>query len=217
MISSRAQAAFARGQEWEQRSNPTKAINAYREATAIEPDWVEPYQRLGALYLELGRYDEAAAACRQARPLAPAGDGSIEAMLHAIDMIQAGALDPAAYRYYVMARGTPDEHLDEKLALCQKALSLNPNFAAPYAVLGRVLLAKGHPNQARGVLERGLACNATSFTRADLLFVLGNVLLVSGQRDEALTAFRQVVGLDADPSVTRFATLQLEAAAAGRI
>ncbi len=217
MISSRAQAAFARGQEWEQRGNPIKAINAYREATAIEPDWVEPYQRLGALYLELGRYDEAAAACRQARPLAPAGDGSIEAMLHAIDTIQAGALNPAAYRYYVMARDTPDEQLDEKLALCQKALSLNPNFAAPYAVLGRVLLAKGNPNQARGVLERGLACNSTPFTRADLLFVLGNVLLVSGQRDEALIAFRRVVGLDANPSTTRFATLQLEAAAAGRI
>jgi hypothetical protein len=50
-----------------------------------------------------------------------------------------------------------------------------------------------------------------------LLFDLGNVLLASGQRDKALTFFRQVVELNANLSATRFATLQLEAAASRRI
>jgi superkiller protein 3 len=217
MISYRARAAFERGQEWEEQDNLTKAINAYREAAAIEPDWAVPHQRLGTLYLEMGRYDEAAAAYRQAKLVPLPGDGSIDDLLHVIDLIQAGALDPKAYRYYVMARDMPDDQLDEKMALCQKVLGLNPTFAAPYAVLGRVLLAKGHPNQARAVLERGLACAPTPFTRAMLLFDLGNVLLASGQRGEALAIFRQVVELNANLSVTRFATMQLEAAAAGRI
>jgi tetratricopeptide (TPR) repeat protein len=217
MIRQRAQAAFERGQEWEERGNLTRAINAYREAAAIEPDWAVPHQCIGTLYLEMGRYDEAAAAYRQAKLVPLPGDGSIDDLLQVIALIQKGALDPTAYRYYVMARDMPNEQLDEKMALCQKALSLNPTFAAPYAVLGRVLLAKGRPNQARAVLERGLACDPTPFTRASLLFDLGNVLLASGQRDEALAAFRQVVELNANLSVTRFATMQLEAAAAGRI
>jgi protein O-GlcNAc transferase len=217
MINQRAQAAFERGQEWETQGNLSKAINAYREAVAITPDWIEPYQRIGALYLKQGQYDEAAVAYRQANPLAPAGDGSIDDHLYVIEHIQEGALDPAAYDCYARARDMPDEQLDEKMALCQKALGLNATYAAPYAVLGKVLLAKGHPNQARAVLERGLSCDPPPFTRADLLFALGNVLLVSGQRDAALTTFRQVVELNANPSVTRFATMQLEAAAAGRI
>jgi tetratricopeptide (TPR) repeat protein len=217
MISQRAQRAFERGQEWEERGNPTKAINAYHEAVAIEPDWAEPHQRIGALYLELGRYDEAAVAYRRAKQLIPPGDGSIDDLLDVIDLIQRGALEPAAYRYYVEARDLPYEQLGDKMALCQKALQINPTFAAPYTVLGKVLLIKGHPNQARAVLERGLACTPTPFTRAMLLFDLGNVLLTSGQRGEALAAFRQAVELNANPPVTRFATMQLQAATAGRI
>jgi protein O-GlcNAc transferase len=217
MIRERARAAFERGREWEERGDLTKAINAYREAIAIEPDWAVPQQRIGTLYLEMGRYDEAAAAYRQARLEPLPGDGSIDHALHVIDLLQKGTLDSNAYRYYVMARDMPDDHLDEKLALCQKALSLNPTFAPPYAVLGRVLLAQGSLNQARAVLERGLACEPTPFTQAMLLFDLGNVLLASGQRDEALAVFRQVVELNANLSATRFATLQLEAAASGRI
>ena len=217
MIKQRARAAFERGQEWEERGNPNRAINAYREAVAIEPDWAVPYQRMGTLYVEMGRYDEAAAAFRQAKLVPLPGDGSIDNLLHVIDLIQEGALDPTAFRYYVMARDMPDEQLDEKMALCQKSLELNPTFAAPYSVLGRVLLAKGHPNQARTVLERGLACDPTPFTQAMLLFDLGNILLVNDQRDEALAIFRQVVELDTNLSATHYATIQLEAAAAGRI
>jgi superkiller protein 3 len=217
MISLRARTAFERGQEWQERGDPTKAIKAFREAVAIEPDWAVPHQCLGTLYLELGRLDEAAAAYRQAKLKPLPGDGSIADMLHVIDMIQEGALDAAAYHYYATARALPDEQLDEKMTLCQKALGLNSSFAAPYAILGKALLAKGHPNQARAVLERGLTCDPTPFTRAMLLFDLGNVFLASGQRAEALDLFRQIVELDANLTVTRFATIQLEAAAAGRI
>jgi len=217
MISHRAQAALERGQEWEERGNLPKAIKAYLEAAAIEHDWKVPHRRLGVLYLEMDRYDEAAAAFRQAKRLVPPGDGSIDDLLDVIDLIQAGALKPAAYRHYVMARDMPDDQLDQKMAWCQEALNLNPTFAPPYAVLGKVLLAKGHPNQARVVLERGLACNPPPFTQATLLFNLGNVFLASGLRDEALDSFRQAVELNAIPSVTRFSTIQLEAATAGRI
>ncbi len=107
--------------------------------------------------------------------------------------------------------------MDEQIDLCQKALGLNLTYAAPYAVLGRALLAKGQPNQARTVLERGLAFNPSTYVRAELLFNLGNVLLVTGQREEALGAFRQVVALNANPTATRFAGKQLDAAADGRI
>lgn len=217
MISQRARAALERGQEWEERRNPTKAIKAYREAIAIEPDWAVPYQCLGTLYLELGRYDDAAAVYRQVNLVPVPGDRSCDDMLDVIERLQNGTLDPTAHRYFVMARDLPDEELDEKIVLCRKALSLNPDYAAPYGVLGRALLAQGHPNQARAVLERGLACNPTPFTQATLLFNLGNVLLASGQRTGALAAFQQVVWLDADLTATQFATRQLEAAAAGRI
>lgn len=214
MISRRAQLAFKRGQEWEERENSVKAINAYREAIAIEPDWLEPYQRLGVLFLELGRYEEALVTYRQVEPLAPPGDGSIDDLLHVLGQIQADSLDPAAYRYYTMARDMPDEQLDKKMNLCQKALSLSPAFAAPYAELGRILLAKGQLGQARAVLERGLAFDSSPFTQAALLFYLGHVLLLSHQYGGALDAFRQAAELDANPFITQLAVKQVEDAAA---
>jgi tetratricopeptide (TPR) repeat protein len=217
MISHRALAAYERGMEWEDRGNSNKAINAYHEAIAIEPDWVDPHRRLAALYLELRRYDETVAAYRRVKPLVPPDDGSIDDLLDVIEQIQKGEIDRLAFDNYVKARDLPDEQLDEKIALCQQALGLNPTYAAPYAILGKALLAKGHPNQARTVLERGLACNPSPFMRAMFLFNLGNVLLVTGQRDDALARFRQVVALNANPIATRFATIQLKAADDGRI
>jgi len=217
MVSQRARAAFERAQEWEERRNAPKATSAYQEAVAIEPDWPEPHRRLGALLIELGRYDEATAAFRRLKPLVPPGDGEIDDLLRAVERIERGELNPAAFRYYAQARDLPDEQLDEKLRLCQEALKLNPSFAAPYAILGRVLLAQGYLNQARAVLERGLACDPSPFVQAQLLFNLGTILLVGGQRDAALPLFAQVVALNANPTITRFATKQLEAAQAGRI
>jgi superkiller protein 3 len=217
MISHRALAAYERGLEWEERGSSAKAINAYHEAIAIEPDWADPHRRLGSLYLELSRYDEAMASYRRVKPLLPAGDASIDDLLQVIEQIQMGELERAAYDCFVMARDLPDEQLDEKMALCQQALGFNPKYAAPYTILGKTLLAKGQLNQARTVLERGLACAPSTYTRAMLLFNLGNVLLVTGERDAALSRFRQVVQLNANPTATRFASTQLEAAADGRI
>jgi tetratricopeptide (TPR) repeat protein len=217
MIRERAQAALERGQEWEARGDPAKAVNAYREAIALEPDWAAPYRYLGALYLGAGRFDEAAATFRKASHIPVAGDTFVDDMLALIQRIQAGELDPAAYRYYALAQALPDDELDQRMNLCLKALALNPRYAAPYIILGRVLLAKGQPNRARTVLERGLTCTPTPYTRAMLLFNLGNVFLVSGLREKALEAFRGVVALNANLSATRFARIQLEAAAAGRI
>lgn len=214
MSSQRAQAAFQRGQEWEGQENPTEAINAYREAIAIEADWVAPYQRLGALLLELGRYEQALAAYQQAKPLMPPGDGSIDDLIQMIEQIQTNQLDPAALRYYIMARDLPDEQIDDKMTLCQNALGLNLSFAAPYAEIGKILLDKEQLNQARAVLERGLAYNPSPFVRAQLLFHLANTLLFSHQLAEALATFRQVVELAANPIVTRAAAEQIEKAAA---
>jgi tetratricopeptide (TPR) repeat protein len=217
MISHRALGAFERGDEWEGRGNTSKAITAYREAIAIEPDWLDPHRRLGAIFFDMRRYDEAAATFRQALPLLPPGDGFVDDMLDVIERIQNGGLNKAAYDHYVTARDLPDEQVEEKIGLCRQALSLNPGYAAPYEVLGKALLTKGHPNQARAVLERGLACDATPFTRAMLLFNLGNVLLIADQRDKALDIFQQVVDLNANLTATQFASMQLEAAFFGRI
>jgi tetratricopeptide (TPR) repeat protein len=169
------------------------------------------------LFFDMGRYDEAADAFRQLAPLLPAGDRSTDNWLHVIKQIQTGTLERAAYDDYAAARDLPEEKFEEKIALCQNALAPNPTHAAPYAVLGKALLAKGHPNQARTTLERGLECGPRPFTQAELLFNLGNVLLTIGQRDEALEIFRRVVELNANPTATRFAAIQLDAAADGRI
>jgi protein O-GlcNAc transferase len=217
MINHRALAAFARGQEWEGRHNPSKAIMAYRQAAAIEPDWADPHRRLAWLFFDSGRYDEATNVFRRLEQLLPAGDHSTGNWLHLIEQIQMGALERAAYDDYVAARDLSEEQFEEKIALCQNALGLNPTYAAPYTILGKALLAKGHPNQARAALERGLALTPRPYTRAQLLFNLGNVLLAIGQRDEALATFRQVVELDANPTATRFASIQLDAGADGRI
>ena len=50
---------------------PDKAIEDYRKAIELEPDYYKPYQRLGAFYYYRGRYLEAAEQFRKAIERAP--------------------------------------------------------------------------------------------------------------------------------------------------
>ena len=50
---------------------PDKAIEDYRKAIELEPDYYKPYKRLGAFYYYRGRYLEAAEQFRKAIERAP--------------------------------------------------------------------------------------------------------------------------------------------------
>jgi cytochrome c-type biogenesis protein CcmH/NrfG len=48
-----------------------EAVEAYREAVRLKPDFAEAWYNLGVSYIKLGRHREAVEACREAVRLKP--------------------------------------------------------------------------------------------------------------------------------------------------
>ena len=115
-----AKVFFQQGNTYYQSGQLDNAVTAFKKAIEIDPDYVAAYANLGAVYYAMQNLTEAENAYRQAIKLAP-NDGDLLYNLSAI------------YIQEALAGGNVDQ---DKLALAteqiDKAISLNPNLAAPY-------------------------------------------------------------------------------------
>jgi tetratricopeptide (TPR) repeat protein len=193
-------------QEW------ASAIEEYRRATEIAPDFSPPYNQLGYAHRFLENYDEAEEAFKKYIELIPD--------------------DPNPYDSYaelLMKVG----RFDESIESYRKALALNPNFVASHVGIATNLNFKGRHEEAREQLRvlYGMARNdgerraahfamAVSYvdqgSMADAmgelqkqfalaekisdaasmsgdLVLMGNVLLEWGKYDEALARYQEAV------------------------
>jgi tetratricopeptide (TPR) repeat protein len=116
----------ARGLE---RSDPTAAEAAYRQALALAPDLADAYVNLGALWCEAGRFEEVLALSRDAVARCPES-----ALVH-------------------FNRGVALDHLErtrQAIESYERSLALDPRLADAHYNLGRLCEQEG---DARGALR----------------------------------------------------------------
>ena len=183
-----------------------EAIAAYRQATAIKPDYAEAYSNLGNALRNHGKRDEAIAACRQAIAIKPA----------------------FAEAHYNLGAALQDlRHLDQAIAAYRQAIATKPDFAAAHCNLGAALREKGslaeaitayrqairikpdfaeaHSNLAIALQDQRKLDEAIAALRqaigirpdfAEAHYNLGNALRDHGKLDEAIAAYRQAVAIN---------------------
>lgn len=153
---------------------PAAAIPLYQQALALRPAHEDSLYYLGNCYLELGRYPEAAAACRRliaANPLSSSRGYAQLALLHA-DRRPGAPFDlPKAAQYF------------------QQALRINPNSGALLGS-GEVVLLQGDAKRAEKILRDVDAENATSVAAP---YLLGYLCWRRGEKAEACSWFQRAV------------------------
>ena len=202
--------AYLTGLNFLVNEDQDKAIAALTEAVRIEPGALQLHFALGALYRRRGETEQA---IRVHQGLVERDDISEERRLDAMaalaeDYLRAGLLDRAE-GIYLRLRGTRhnetathnllDIYQQEKewLKAVDIARSLSGHegvqwrkeIANFYCELADDALAGSQHDEARGYLEEALAMNR-GCVRASIL--LGDLLLVEGQVEEAIEAWRRI-------------------------
>jgi tetratricopeptide (TPR) repeat protein len=127
-----------RGEQHYKAGRYNEAIEAFKEAVRLRPNFAKAYNNLGSAYNSIGKYDEAIAALKQAIRLNPN-----------IGL----AYNNLGFAY--MKKGKRDE----SVRLFKKAILLNPNLPDSYQNLGGAYIAIGKYDQAIAVLSKALRLN----------------------------------------------------------
>ena len=114
-------------QEWQ------AAIDEYRKATGINPQFSQPYNQLGYALRFLERYDEAEQAFKKYVELIPGEPNPYD-----------------SYAELLMKRG----RFAESIAQYRKALSVDSNFVASYVGIANDQMFQGRPQEARATLAK---------------------------------------------------------------
>jgi tetratricopeptide (TPR) repeat protein len=149
-----------------------EAVEAYREAIAIRPDFTDAYINLGTTCLALGHPEDAIALYRQAI-----------------------AIDPEnAMAHCNLGKALQDlGRIDEAVESYQHAITCEPNAAVAHVNLGAALLERRAWDDAAAISRRAIALQPDSaLAHANL----GTALLHLGRRHEALAACRHAISLN---------------------
>jgi Flp pilus assembly protein TadD len=133
-----ATTTLGRAEEALKKDDTLQAVNEFREATRLEPEWANAHQGLGIALLKQGKLDEAIVELRQALQLRP-------------DDYDAT---------YVLGRALYDKsELDGAIARFGDAIRLRPSSAEAYNSLGLALAKKGDINGAVSAFKEALEIN----------------------------------------------------------
>ena len=148
---------FGRG-EWQQ------AIESYRKAEAINPDFAPPYNQLGYALRNLGDFDGSAKAFKRYTELIPDEPNPYD-----------------SYAELLMKVGKFQDSIDQY----EKALEINPNFTASYVGIAHDRMFLGDFRQARGALARALFIAPNDVERRQVLLWIAVSYIYEGDLDQA--------------------------------
>jgi Flp pilus assembly protein TadD len=177
-----------------------EAVEEYRQALRLKPDYMSAHNNLGTLLAELGRFEEAERHLQEALRLKPdspqlevnlgmvcADLGRYEdALRHLESANEAMPGNPQviAQRVHVLAElGRGHEALER----IRSALALLPGDPELNNALGVLLCRLGRPSEAIEPLRRAMDASPA---RTRVRFNLGRALFESGRLEEAETEFR---------------------------
>jgi FkbM family methyltransferase len=185
-----------------------EAVDAYRRAITIQPNFVDAYINLGTTVLALGRQEEAMTLYRQAIAIDPANimaQGNLGKALQ--DM---GRVDEAIAAYRAVIACQPDDALahanlgaallerqawDESAMVTRRAITLHPNNAMAHANLGTVLLKLGRHEEALAACRQAIALRPQGVA---IHASLGGAMLELGALREAVALCQHAITLDPD-------------------
>ena len=150
------------------------AITCYRRAINLQPDLIDAYWQLGAIFMAIGNHHRAIACYQQALKVAP----------------------PQARSYLLLAKALIQTKQWQAALTCyQKATSLEPDNAAIQHNLGEILAHEQQWDDAAIAYRKAIAIKPNnSWSHHNL----GHVLLQSRKWQEAALCFRQAIQLKSD-------------------
>ena len=157
-----------------EQSDPDAAIEAFRQASALQPKDPEPRLSAGLLLEKSNKFADAEEMYKQALAVDPSSE---DALVGLANVYMRGKRYPEAEEYL------------------RKVVVQRPNDAQPHVQLGRVLAAAGKFDEAAEELQVGLkiAPNDT-----DALSDLADVYLETGKFAEAETTYRSLLDANAN-------------------
>jgi tetratricopeptide (TPR) repeat protein len=193
---------------------PKEAIDAYRTAIQIKPDYAEAHTNLGIALHDQEKLEEAVAEYRTAIRLKPddvAAHGNLGNALRA-----QGKLEEAIAEHRTAIRLKPDDamahnnlgnalhaqgKLEEAIDAYRTAIRLKPDHAESHTNFGIVL-------RAQGKLEEAIAEHRTAIRikpdYALAYFNLGNALHAQGKLKEAIAEWRTTIRIKPDYALAYF-------------
>jgi tetratricopeptide (TPR) repeat protein len=146
-----------------------QAIDHYRRAVALRPDYAEAHYNLGRLLVEQGQLNEAIAHYERAA---------------AINPDDAEAQNNLGVTLFGIGRA------DEAIAHYQQALQIRPGYAEASCNLANTLIAKGDFD---GAIARYTTCLAAVPDQEEARYNLASALLRKGRADEAIIQYQKVL------------------------
>ena len=146
-----------------------EAIEAYKQAAALEPKDAEPHLAAGALLEKQDHFADAAEEFQKVLVIDPASADALTGLAN----------------IYMRGRRFPDAE-----AMLRKLVALNPNDASPHLQLGRVMAAAGENDSAIAEL---LAAQKLAPTDASISRDLADLYTSAGKYAEAETMYRSLL------------------------
>ena len=169
-----------------------QAIDHYRQAVALRPDYAEAHYNLGRLLVEHGQLNDAIAHYERAAAINPA---------------DAEAQNNLGVTLFGIGRA------DDAIAHYQKALEIRPDYAEASCNLANALIAKGDFD---GAIARYTACLAAIPDQEEAQYNLASALLRKGRTDEAIVEYQKVLQMHPE-SADAHANLGIALLAKGRV
>jgi tetratricopeptide (TPR) repeat protein len=165
-IPEKARKEFRRGADASQAGKTDEAIDHFRKALDIYPNFLMARNDLGLQLLAVGRLDEAVEQLRLAVGLDPK------------------SFNPQLNLGIVLVR---QHQFAEAAGVLDKAISLNPQSPAARLFAGEAYVATGNSVRAEKELKTAFDLGGKDYAIA--LFHLGNLYLNRGEREQALKSF----------------------------
>ena len=146
-----------------------QAIDHYRRAVVLRPDYAEAHYNLGRLLVEQGQLEDAITHYERAAAINPA---------------DAEAQNNLGVTLFGIGRA------DDAIAHYQKALEIRPDYAEASCNLANALIAKGDFD---GAIARYTVCLAAIPDQEEAQYNLASALLRKGRTDDAIVEYQKVL------------------------
>ena len=157
------------------RQDYAAAVEEYKKATVINPQFSQPYNQMGYAYRFMGKNTEAEQAFKKYIDLIPG--------------------DPNPYDSYaelLMKLG----RFEESIKSYEKALSVDPNFVASYIGIGNNRVFLGQPEKARASYAKLAAVARNDGEKLQAHFWTAMSYVHEGATDKALVEIQKMSAID---------------------